>query len=82
MYPVEALRARERGTVYAGFEVTESGAIAHPEILGSVGRSLDAGVLRALAALPAALPAATASAQLRGQPVRVRYVLPLKFIIQ
>ena len=64
--------------VYAGFEVTESGAIEHPEILGSVGRSLDAGVLRALAALPAA----TALAQLRGQPVRVRYVLPLKFIIQ
>lgn len=78
MYPAEALRAREQGTVYAGFEVAESGAIEHPEILGSVGRSLDAGVLRALAALPAA----TASAQLRGQPVRVRCVLPLKLIIQ
>ena len=62
--------------VYAGFKVTESGAIAHPEILGSVGRSLEAEVLRILAALPAA----TAPAQLRGHPVR--YVLPLKFIIQ
>jgi hypothetical protein len=32
-------------------------------------------VLRVLALLPAA----TASAQLRGQPVRVRYIMPLTF---
>ncbi|MET4073941.1 TonB family protein [Hymenobacter sp. UYCo722] len=77
-YPPEALRAHQQGTVYASFEVSESGAIERSEILGSVGRSLDVEVLRVLATLPAA----TAPAQLRGQPVRVRYVLPLTFRIQ
>jgi periplasmic protein TonB len=77
-YPVEALRAREQGTVYASFEVMDSGAVEHAEILGSAGRNLDAEVLRVLALLPAAM----APAQLRGQPARVRYVLPLAFRIQ
>lgn len=77
-YPAEALRAHQQGTLYACFEVNESGAIERPEIMGSLGRSLDAEVLRVLATLPAA----TAPAQLHGQPVRVRYVLPLTFIIQ
>ncbi len=77
-YPPEALRAHQQGTVYASFEISESGAIEQPEILGSVGRSLDVEVLRVLATLPAA----TAPAQLHGQPVRMRYVLPITFIIQ
>jgi protein TonB len=77
-YPPAALRAHEQGTVYASFEVEENGTIVHPEILSSVGRSLDDEVLRVLALLPVA----TAPAQLRGQPVRVRYVLPLTFIIR
>ncbi|WP_460502306.1 energy transducer TonB, partial [Hymenobacter agri] len=61
-YPVEALRSRQQGTVYAAFEISETGAILQPEILGSAGRALDAEVMRALAALPAA----TEPAQLRG----------------
>ena len=77
-YPPGALRAREQGTVYAAFEVAETGAVERPEILGSAGRNLDDEVLRVLALLPAA----TAPAQLHGQPVRVRYVLPLTFRIQ
>lgn len=74
-YPPAALRAREQGTVYAAFEVAETGAIEHPEILESAGRNLDEEVMRVLSALPAA----TAPAQLHGQPVRVRYVVPLTF---
>ena len=62
MYPPEALRAHEQGTVFASFEVTESGTIEYPEILGSTGRSLNAEVLRVLALLPVA----TAPAQLHG----------------
>ena len=77
-YPPEALRAHQQGTMYVSFEVSESGAIERPEILGSIGRSLDGEVLRVLATLPAA----TAPAQLHGQPVRMRYVLPLTFKIQ
>jgi periplasmic protein TonB len=77
-YPPDALRSRQQGTVHTAFEVSETGAIGHSEIVGSAGRTLDAEVLRVLALLPAA----TAPAQLRGQPVRVRYVLPLTFRIQ
>ena len=77
-YPVDALRSRQQGTVYSAFEISETGAIQHPEILGTAGRYLDAEVLRVLATLPAA----TAPAQLHGQPVRIRCVLPLNFRIQ
>lgn len=76
-YPVEALRSRQQGTVYAAFEISETGAIERPEILGTAGRALDAEVMRALATLPAA----TEPAQLHGQPVRVHCVLPLNFRI-
>jgi protein TonB len=74
-YPADALRSGQQGTVYASFEVSENGAIQHPEIIGSAGRYLDDEVLRILATLPAA----TTPAQLRGQPVRVRYTLPITF---
>ncbi|GAA4031480.1 hypothetical protein GCM10022409_14630 [Hymenobacter glaciei] len=73
-YPPAALRAHEQGTGYASFEVAENGVIEHPEILGSVGPALDKEILRVL-------PAASAPAHLHGQPVRVRYVLPLTFKI-
>jgi len=78
MYPAEALRNRQQGTVYASFEVAETGTVEHVEILGTAGRALDAEVLRAVQQLPAA----TAPAQFRGRPVRVRYVLPVNFRIQ
>ena len=78
MYPPEALRSRQQGTVYAYFEVAENGAIEHSEILGTAGRTLDAEVLRALVKLPNA----TTSAQLQGRPVRVSYVVPVTFKYQ
>ena len=78
MYPPEALRGRQQGTVYAYFEVAESGAIEHPQILGTAGRALDAEVLRAMSKLPAA----TTPAQLQGRPARVSYIVPVNFRIQ
>ena len=78
MYPPEALRGRQQGTVYAYFEVAENGAIEHPEILGTAGRALDTEVLRALTKLPAA----TTPARLQARPVRVSYVVPVNFRMQ
>lgn len=78
MYPPEALRGRQQGTVYGYFEVAENGTIEHPEILGSAGRALDAEVLRAMSKLPAA----TTPAQLQGRPTRVSYIVPINFRIQ
>ena len=78
LYPSEALRSQQQGTVYAYFEVAESGAIEQAAILGTAGRALDAEVLRVVRKLPAA----TTPALLRGQPVRVSYALPVRFVIQ
>lgn len=74
-YPAEDMRARREGTVYAYFEVSETGAIEYPQIVGSVSPTLDAEVLRALKQLPAAR---TPPMQ-QGRPVRVYYVLPFVF---
>lgn len=74
-YPVEDLRNRVQGTVYAYFEVSETGAIEQRRIVGSVSPSLDAEVMRALQSLPNALT----PPRLAGQPVRVGYVVPMSF---
>ena len=74
-YPPAALRQSQQGVVYAYFEVAETGAIEHTEIVGTAGDALDNEVLRALKTLPAA----TKPAMLQGQPVRVFYVVPLTF---
>ena len=77
-YPAEALRSQQEGRVYACFEVAETGAIEHVEILGTAGRALDGEVLRVVQQLPAAGSPALA----QGQPVRMHYVLPITFRIQ
>ena len=76
-YPAEDLRNGRQGTVYAYFEVSETGTIHHAQIVGSLSPSLDAEVLRVVKQLPAARTAPF----LRGQPVRVYYVLPIEFHI-
>ena len=77
-YPPEALRYQQQGRVYASFEVAETGAIEHVEILGTAGRALDVEVLRTVQQLPAA----GSPALLHGRPVRVHYALPITFRIQ
>lgn len=77
-YPAEALRSQQQGTVYAYFEVSETGAVENRHVVGSVSAALDTEVERVLGDLP---PARTPPRQ-QGQPVRVYYVLPLAFKIQ
>jgi len=78
LYPVDDLRSRTEGIVYAYFEVSETGAIEQRAIAGSVSPTLDAEVLRVLSTLPNA----TTPPQQQGKPVRVAYVLPMSFKIQ
>jgi len=77
-YPAEDLRARREGVVYAYFEVSETGAIEHPQIVGSVSSTLDAEVLRVIKQVPAA----RTPPRQQGRPVRVYYVLPFTFRAQ
>ncbi|AWM33690.1 energy transducer TonB [Hymenobacter nivis] len=74
-YPVDDIRRGNQGTVYAYFEVSETGAVEQRRIVGSVSRTLDAEVLRVLQLAPDAL---TPPRQ-QGRPVRVGYVLPFEF---
>ena len=77
-HPVEALRGGQQGTVYAYWGIAEDGPIQQSEITNTAGRALDAEVPKVLKQIPAA----TASAQYQGRPVRVSYVLPVTFKIQ
>jgi protein TonB len=77
-YPVEDLRNRVQGKVYAYFEVSETGAIEQRRIAGSVSPTLDAEALRVLQTLPNAV----SPPRYQGQPVRVAYVLPINFSIR
>ncbi|MDJ0366813.1 energy transducer TonB [Hymenobacter sp. H14-R3] len=74
-YPVQDMRNRVEGIVYAYFEVSETGVVEQRRIVGSVSPTLDAEVLRALALLPNALTPPRQA----GRPVRVGYVLPFNF---
>ncbi|MGI4884874.1 MAG: TonB family protein [Janthinobacterium lividum] len=77
-YPSNDLRQGTQGTVYAYFEVSETGAVEQRRIVGSVSGTLDEEVLRVLQLVPSAL----APPRQQGRPVRVAYVLPLQFKVQ
>jgi len=74
-YPSEDVRLGRQGTVYAYFEVNETGRVEQRRIVGTLSPTFDAEVLRVLRRLPSAL---TPPRQ-QGRPVRVGYVLPLYF---
>jgi protein TonB len=77
-YPVEDLRNRVQGKVYAYFEVSETGAVEQRRIAGSLSRTIDAELLRVLQALPDALT----PPRYQGQAVRVAYLLPITLSIR
>lgn len=74
-YLSEDVRRGRSGTVYAYFEVSETGTVEQRRIVGTVSPTLDAEVLRVLARLPSAL----APPRYQGRPARVSYVLPISF---
>lgn len=76
-YPADDLRRGRQGTVFAYFEVSETGRVEQRRIIGTVSPTLDAEVLRVLQLLPSALT----PPRYQGQPARVFYVLPMSFRI-
>lgn len=76
-YPAEDLRNQVQGTVYGYVEVSETGAVEHRRVVGSLTPGIDAELLRVLDTLPSAL---TPPRQ-QGRPVRVAYVLPVSLKI-
>ena len=73
-YPEQAEREGIEGRVVAGFIVERDGSVSNIEILKSVHPLLDAEVIRILSLMPNWIPG-----RQNGQPVRVKYSLPITF---
>ncbi len=73
-YPRAARRAKIVGTVFVGFVVDRNGQIKDARVLKGIGYGCDQEVQRVVMAMPAWKPGV-----LNGQPVAVRYSLPVKF---
>ncbi len=73
-YPEEANRAGIKGTVNIGFVVCRDGSICDPRVLRGIGYGCDEEALRLIREMPRWLPG-----KQRGQPVPVRYSLPIRF---
>ncbi|OFQ26791.1 energy transducer TonB [Prevotella sp. HMSC073D09] len=73
-YPALAIKAQEQGRVVVSFTVEKDGAISDVKVARSVTPSLDAEAVRVVKAMPKWTPG-----KQDGQPVRVRYNVPVSF---
>ena len=75
-YPAEAKKNNEEGRVMVQFVVTRDGAIRNAEVVRGVSRSLDQEALRIVSVMPRWNPG-----KQNGQPVNVRFMLPMTFVL-
>ena len=75
-YPQDAVDAKIRGKVTLTFVVEKDGSVSHVEIVKSVHPLLDNEAVKVISESPKWTPGFQ-----RGQPVRVRYVIPLTFML-
>lgn len=73
-YPVDAYRDRVQGRVVMQFVVDKDGKVTLPTVVRGVCESLDEEAKRVVMQLPDFIPG-----KLRGEPVAVRYTLPILF---
>jgi TonB family protein len=73
-YPADARRSGAQGTVFTRFDVGEDGSVSNVAPVMSVNSDLDAEAVRVVSAMPKWKPA-----QVGGQVVKSRFVLPIKF---
>jgi protein TonB len=75
-YPEDAKSEGVQGTVYVTYLINKEGKVTNVEILKSVHPSLDREAKRVVWLIPDMVPG-----KQRGNPVNVRYVFPVKFIL-
>lgn len=75
-YPRIAQENGIQGRVMVQFVVNKDGSVVDPKIIRSVESSLDKEALRVVGSMPKWVPG-----KQRGKPVRVRYVVPIAFMI-
>jgi TonB family protein len=76
-YPKDAEKAKLQGRVIVTFVVKKDGSIADAKVVKSVAPSLDAEALRVINAMPNWTPGKQG-----GQPVNVKYTVPLTFRVE
>ena len=75
-YPQAAIDNRIRGTVYLTFIVEKDGSVSSVTVVKSVNPLLDDSAVKAISESPKWTPGLQ-----RGQPVRVRYSIPMNFML-
>ena len=76
-YPTDAQKAGKQGRVIAQFVVTTDGSVADVKIIRGIDPSLDEEAVRVIKSMPKWKPGTQ-----KGQPVNVRYTLPVVFKLQ
>jgi TonB family protein len=75
-YPEKAREEGQGGTIFVSFVVEKSGEISGMKILRGVSPELDEEAMRVIGMMPRWKPA-----QQRGEPVRVQFNLPIRFVL-
>ena len=76
LYPKDARTQGLQGTVYVSFIVEKDGAITNTKVVRGVSQSVDEEAKRVVESFPNWTPG-----KQNGQPVRVQFVLPIKFAL-
>ena len=76
-YPEEARKKKIEGRVIVTFVVNEKGRVVEPTIVRSVDSLLDKEVLRLIKQMPKWKPG-----EEKGEPVRVKFTLPVPFVLR
>lgn len=75
-YPAQARRTETDGSVYVEFVIDQQGQISDARVIKGIGAGCDEEALRVVNKMPAWKPG-----KQNGKPVRVRFVLPVKFLL-
>ena len=74
-YPQEAIEKKIKGTVFLSFVVERDGSVSNVNVVKGVNPLLDNEAVKVISESPKWTPGLQ-----RGQPVRVRYLIPLNFL--
>jgi len=75
-YPEAARKAGIQGTVFAEFVVERDGSISNVRIVRDIGGGCGEEVLRVVKSMPNWIPG-----KIDGKPVRVQFVMPMRFLL-
>ena len=76
-YPKKAEKQNIEGRVYVQFVVEKDGDISGAKVLKGIGAGCDEEALRVVRSMPNWIPGEN-----NGQKVRVKYTLPIKFVLK